>query len=166
VSDASTYRVYRADSSGNYGPYFELVAASGTSYTDTGLSPGTTYSYRVSAYNNSGGESERSSPVSATTLLPASGTLTITVGFNLGAITITGSNGTNTIRQTGSPQTLTLRAEGYTGVVWYVDGDTFSHSDEITIYASDYTTKLHSVTFTGSKSETPYAQAIPFTVLY
>jgi fibronectin type 3 domain-containing protein len=165
VSGASGYHVYRADSSGIYSTLPDIF---GISFTNTGLLPGTTYSYRVSAYNNSGGESERSSPVSAITPLPESGTLTITVGFDLGAITINGSNGTNFIRQTtGAPSSLTLSAEGYTGVAWYVDGNTsaLTYGNEITIYASDYTTKLHSVTFTGYKDGTPYAQAIPFTVL-
>jgi fibronectin type 3 domain-containing protein len=164
VSGATGYHVYRADSSGSYQP---LPDAYGTFCTDTGLLSGTIYSYRVSAYNSNGGESERSTPVSTATHLPPSGTLSITVGFDLGAITITGNDGANTIRQTGSPQALTLRAEGYTDVVWYVDGSTSGTSDNaITINAEDYTTKLHSVTFTGTKNGAPYAQAIPFTVLY
>jgi hypothetical protein len=91
------------------------------------------------------------------------------VGFNLGAITITGSDGTNLIRQaTGSPSSLELSAAGYDNVVWYVDGDTSApiSGDTLTINALAYTTKLHSVTFTGYKNGAPYAQAIPFTVLY
>jgi hypothetical protein len=94
------------------------------------------------------------------------GTLSITIGFNLGAIAITGSDGTNLIRQTGGPSSLELSAEGYTNVVWYVDGDTPGISGgTLTINAANYTTKFHSVTFTGYKNGTPYAQTIPFTVL-
>jgi hypothetical protein len=97
------------------------------------------------------------------------GSLDITIGFNLDAITIAGSNGTNLIRQTtGTPSSLEFSAEGYANVVWYVDGNTSApvSGDVLTINAANYTTKLHSVTFTGYKNGTPYAQIIPFTVVY
>jgi fibronectin type 3 domain-containing protein len=165
VNEASYYRVYRATSSGGY--YSNITSTSGTSFDDTGLSSNTTYYYKVSAYGNAG-ESALSSYTSAITP-PTPGILNITVGFNLGAIVITGSNGANTIRQTtGAPSSLELSAEGYTGVVWYVDGNTSApvSGNTLTINALEYTTKLHSVTFTGYKNGTPYAQAIPFTVLY
>jgi hypothetical protein len=163
VSGATGYRVYRADSS--YGYYSELASTSDTSYTDAGLSSNTSYYYKVSAYNSEG-EGERSYYTSATTLLPELGTLNITVGFNLGAITIAGSDGTNLIRQT-TASSLVLSAEGYTGVVWYVDGDTSAPTDgnTIIINALDYPTKLHSVTFTGYKNGVLFSQTIPFTVL-
>jgi uncharacterized repeat protein (TIGR02543 family) len=79
------------------------------------------------------------------------------------------SDGTNLIRQaTGSPSSLKLSAAGYAKVVWYVDGNTSTpiSGDTLTINAADYTTKLHSVAFTGYKNGTPYAQVIPFSVLY
>lgn len=59
VTDADTYNVYRDD----------VVVATGltvTSYRDTDLESGTTYSYQVSAVNEVG-ESERSTAASATT---------------------------------------------------------------------------------------------------
>ena len=60
VSDAVSYKVYRDGI---------LVASPTTnSSSDTGLSPGTNYSYTVSAVNIYGGESSQSSSVSATTL--------------------------------------------------------------------------------------------------
>jgi fibronectin type 3 domain-containing protein len=70
VSEANGYKLYRATS--NSGSY-TLVGDSITSdsYTDYGLSPDTTYYYRVSAYN-SNGESSRSSSASAKTLIPLS----------------------------------------------------------------------------------------------
>ena len=53
------YRVYRGGS---------LIASpSGTSYSDTGLAAGTTYSYRVAAYDAAGNASAQCSAVDATT---------------------------------------------------------------------------------------------------
>ena len=60
---ATGYRVKRATVSG--GPYAVVASPSSTSFTDTGLTNGTTYFYVVSAVN-SAGESANSSQVSAT----------------------------------------------------------------------------------------------------
>ena len=64
--DASTdnvgvagYRVYR---DGNV-----VYDGAGTGFTDTGLSAGTTYTYRVSAYDAAGNQSAQSAPLSAVT---------------------------------------------------------------------------------------------------
>lgn len=60
VAGASYYNIYRDNN---------LVASSTvSSYSDTGLSPSTTYTYNVSAVDVSGMESPKSSSVSATTL--------------------------------------------------------------------------------------------------
>jgi hypothetical protein len=61
VNGASGYNVYRGGSKANA----SLVG--GTSFTDSGLSPGTTYSWTVKAVDASGGESPASSPASGTT---------------------------------------------------------------------------------------------------
>lgn len=65
-SGLAGYRVYR-DGSGT-----PLVQQSGTTYSDTGLTASTLYSYRVSAYDNQGNESAQSSAQSATTAAVAS----------------------------------------------------------------------------------------------
>ncbi|WP_244864962.1 glycoside hydrolase family 48 protein [Xylanibacillus composti] len=63
-SGATHYTVKRATTSG--GPYAAVASeVSGTSYTDSGLTNGTTYYYVVSASNNAG-ESPNSAPASAT----------------------------------------------------------------------------------------------------
>jgi len=60
VSGAVYYNIYRDNA---------LIASSSvTSYSDTGLSPSTTYTYNVSAVDSSGMESPKSSSASATTL--------------------------------------------------------------------------------------------------
>jgi hypothetical protein len=69
VSGAEGYRIYRSNSStGNY----SFVGEGYESFNDIGLSPNTTYYYKVSAYNDHG-ESAQSSEASAKT--PTSGGL-------------------------------------------------------------------------------------------
>ena len=58
-SDLSYYKIYRD------GVY--IGQSTTTSYSDTGLSPGTTYTYEVSAVDTSGNEGPKSDPVSGTT---------------------------------------------------------------------------------------------------
>ncbi len=55
------YKIYR---NGSY-----LTSTEDTSYSDTGLAMGTTYSYRVSAYDDAGNESAQSSPAEDTTYI-------------------------------------------------------------------------------------------------
>jgi len=62
-SGATSYHVKRSTASG--GPYTQVGAPTAASFTDTGLTNGTTYYYVVSALNSSG-ESANSSQVSAT----------------------------------------------------------------------------------------------------
>lgn len=56
--------------------------ATGTSYTDTGLTPGTTYTYTVEAYDTNGDVSTASSSVSATTKSAYTETFNVTVPVN------------------------------------------------------------------------------------
>lgn len=67
-SGATSYNVKRSTTSG--GPYTTIASPSTTSYTDTGLTNGTTYYYVVAAVN-SAGSSANSSQVSATPSAPA-----------------------------------------------------------------------------------------------
>lgn len=57
--DLSHYNVYRDGS--------KIAETANTQYSDTGLSPETTYTYEVSAVDTSGNEGEKSDPASATT---------------------------------------------------------------------------------------------------
>ncbi len=59
VSGAASYTVYRNGSS--------VGSTASTSYTDTGLAPGTTYGYTVAGVDSDGATGATSSPVEATT---------------------------------------------------------------------------------------------------
>jgi hypothetical protein len=107
-----------------------------------------------------------SGPTAQIGLQPPGGR-TITIGFNYGAIAITGDDRTNNIFKTSTtPASITFSATGYDDVKWYVDGATFPAGTgaSIILGASDYSTKGHSITFTGWKDGKLYSQIIPFTV--
>jgi hypothetical protein len=70
VQNVALYHVKRAAASG--GPYSEVAAPTGATYTNTGLNNGTPYYYVVSA-GNAAGESGNSNEVSATPVAGATG---------------------------------------------------------------------------------------------
>lgn len=77
VTDAASYNVYRATTSG--GPYTQIATGlTGTTYTDTGLTNGTTYYFAVTAANDAG-ESAYSNEVTATPEAAWNGLLRITM---------------------------------------------------------------------------------------
>ena len=96
-----------------------ITSTTSTSYSDTGLAGGTTYSYTVAAYDNAGNTSGQSSSASATTLPPVAATLNkgtwrwLKRGNNAPqvdtAVVCTGSGGTGS---------------GYTYAWQWVSGDT------------------------------------------
>src|SRR5262249_40726084 len=67
---ATSYNVYRATTSNGQGATPYRTGVTGPGFTDTGVTAGTTYFYRVSAVNTAG-ESARSSEVSATPTAPS-----------------------------------------------------------------------------------------------
>jgi fibronectin type 3 domain-containing protein len=89
VAGASEYFVYRGTSTN--GTYTKITTSdlATTSYTDTGLSAGTTYYYKVSA-SNSAGEGAQSAYISATTLLalPAAPTVVTAIAASSTSITV------------------------------------------------------------------------------
>jgi hypothetical protein len=110
-----------------------------------------------------------SSTATAQVAAPLPGTGSITIGFNYGVITITGSDGVNNIYKstTSTPNSITLNASAdYTDVKWYIDGDNTPVGTEssITLEASAYSAKAHSITFTGTRDDALYSQELPFTV--
>lgn len=81
---ASYYMIYRSDA--YYGTYSCIAASTSNNYTDTGLSSGSTYYYKIEGINNSGSSIYYSSAVSATAL---SGRL---YGSSIAAERLYGSN--------------------------------------------------------------------------
>jgi len=124
------YKIYRDGT--------EIATTTNTSYTDTGLQPSTTYTYRVSAYDASGNESQKSDPVSATTKNE-------TIPPVISQIQV--SNITN------SSVTITwVTDEPSTSQVRYGETTNYDHTTNLD---ADLVTE-HSVTITGLSSDTTY----------
>jgi hypothetical protein len=104
---------------------------------------------------------------------PEPGSLSITIGENLAhEVTVTGYSGSIILSKTGANTALTLTAEGYSDVVWYVDGEaTGVTGGSFTLDAASFDIRNHSVTFWGVRESgpggpgIPYAKLIPFTVV-
>jgi uncharacterized repeat protein (TIGR02543 family) len=156
------YRWERSDSAG--GAYTNIPGANAGTYT---LAMADLDKYiRVTVSRTGYNGTQTSGSTAQVTLQPAGGRI-ITIGFNYGAIAITGDNGTNEIyKASAAPNSVTLSAADYEDVQWYVDGGVFpaGTGDSITLSASDYSAKSHSITFTGKKDGKLYSQVIPFTV--
>lgn len=63
--DLAGYKIYGATSSGAYGAAVATVPANATSFVATGLQPGVTYFFVITAFDTAGNESARSDQVSA-----------------------------------------------------------------------------------------------------
>lgn len=120
VTGASSYNVFRNGNKVN------ALGVTGTSYTDTGLSPGTTYSWTVAGVDANGNQGALSSPASGTTTgttasCYTSSNYTHTVqgrAHHSGGYTY--ANGSN--QNMGLWNTFTVRTLKQTGPNYYVIG--------------------------------------------
>ena len=122
ATGATSYNVYRGTSAGGEGTTAYETGVTGTSFSDTGLSPGSTYYYFVTAVNGAG-ESGHSSETSATTVPTAPGNLVATASgttIGLSWSAATGATSYNVYRGTSAG------GEGTTAYETGVTGTSFS----------------------------------------
>ncbi|GMK37673.1 hypothetical protein PCCS19_07270 [Paenibacillus sp. CCS19] len=155
---ATSYNVKRATTSG--GPYTTVATGvTGTTYTNTGLTNGTTYYYVVSAVN-SAGESANSTQVSATPVAPvtipaAPTTLTATAGNAQVALNWSASTGAtsyNVKRSATSGGAFTTVATGVAGTTFTDTGLT---------NGTTYYYVVTAVNSAGESGNSPVASATP-----
>ncbi len=149
VPGATGYNVKRATTSG--GPYTTIATVTGTSFTDTGRTNGTTYFYVVSAFN-ANGESANSGQVSATPMAA-----NFTLSANPSNLTINrGAGGTSAItitRSGGFSSSVALSASGLPSGVTatFNPASTTGTSSALTLAASSAAALgMVSVTVTGT----------------
>ena len=140
---ATKYDIYRYRASdGNY-PY--LAQTTSTSYPDTGLTNGTTYSYKVSALNANNNESAAAGPVSATPAAGGGGGV-VTGDFNPPSISEI------KVSATSNSATITWKTDE-SSISWIVYGQTTDYGKEIK--TTTYTTS-HSVVLSDFSPTTTY----------
>ncbi|MBO9599303.1 MAG: fibronectin type III domain-containing protein, partial [Cohnella sp.] len=155
---ATSYTVKRAATAG--GPYTNVATAvTTTSYTDTGVTNGTTYYYVVSA-SNSAGSSANSAQVSATptatTQVPAAPTgLTATAGNAQAALSWTASTGATSY----TVKRATTTGGPYTNVATGVT--TTSYTDTGLTNGTTYYYVVSATNSAGSSSNSAQVSATP-----
>ena len=126
--ESVTYNVYRGTAAGSINSKTKIASdLSATTYTDTAVTPGSTYYYQVTAWNAKG-ESAASNEVKVTIgSLPAPAVLTATVSggdVNLAWSAVSGATGYNVYRGTTQTGTLAAKARIATGVAATTYSDT------------------------------------------
>lgn len=107
-SGSTGYKVLRSTTSG--GPYTQIAAPSGSTYSDTGLTNGTTYYYVVVAVN-AAGTSANSNQASATPIAAPS-PATVTLAASPATIV---SGGSSTLTWSSTNATTCAASAGWTG---------------------------------------------------
>jgi len=141
TSGVAGYDVYRNGS--------KIAAVTTTNYSDSGLSPATTYSYTVDAYDNAGNRSAQSNAVKATTQTVAY-TITATAGTG-GSISPAGATAVNS----GGSQTYTVApSSGYS--ISSVQADGVS-AGSVSSYTFSSVTANHTISATFTSTSTTSA---------
>jgi fibronectin type 3 domain-containing protein/PKD repeat protein len=157
-SGATSYNIYRSTTSGGEGSTPFQTGISGTSYTNTGLTNGTTYYYQVSAVNG-GGQSGKSGEASATPqpAAPAAPTnLSATAGVAQVSLTWNASSGATSYHIYRS---ATSGAEGNTPFQTGISGT--SYTDTGSTNGTTYYYQVSAVNSTGESVKSGEASATP-----
>jgi len=146
VSGASYYDIYRKSDS----TYPFYASTTDTSYTDTGLTNGTTYYYKVSALNSDGDESAATEAVSATP--QASGGGAVVSGGGVTGDTTAPSISDISSKVGTSTATITWQTSE-ASLTWIIYGTSTDYGleEKTTTYLTS-----HSVTLTDLTPETTY----------
>jgi fibronectin type 3 domain-containing protein len=159
-SGATSYSVYRSTTSGGEGTTAYASGITGTSYTDTAVTDGTKYYYKVAAVN-SAGTSAQSSEVSATptsgvTIPPVPTGVSATAGTNqvsLGWTASSGATSYNVYRSTSSGgEGTTAYASGITGT---------SYTNTAVTDGTKYYYKVAAVNSAGTSAQSSEVSATP-----
>jgi kumamolisin len=126
-TDGTSYKVYRGTSSGGE-PFYKSVSTS--AYTDSGVSAGTTYYYRVTAVNSKGYESDYSNEASAKLAIVAlqissgpsaspsqtSATISWTTNVQSNSVVSYGKTSTSLTKKVSNNSLVTSHSIGLTGL--------------------------------------------------
>jgi hypothetical protein len=123
--EVAGYRVYRNNS--------QIATTQATSYSDTAVSPGTTYTYAVAAYDAAGNISNKSASVSATSQSPSPDTIPPTVSITFPASNANVS-GSITVSANASDNV------GVSGVQFKLDGNNLGAEDTTSPYSTSWNT--------------------------
>ena len=157
-SGATSYNVYRGTSSGGESGTPIATGLTGTSYTDSSVTNGTTYFYKAAAVNAAGtsGQSNEASATPQPPVPPAPSGLTATGGSATVSLTWTGSSGAtsyNVYRGTTSGgESSTAIASGLTST---------SYTDSSVTNGTTYFYKVAAVNAAGTSGQSNEASAAP-----
>jgi fibronectin type 3 domain-containing protein len=150
-SGATSYNVYRATSRGTESSTPYKTGLAGTSFTDTGLTSGAGFFYKVSSVN-AGGESGRSGEASATTIALPPAALTVAAAATRVALTWSPSAGAASYNVY---RAITSRGEGATPYRIGITG--LSFTDLGVASGASYFYQITAVNSGGESGKSPQA---------
>jgi len=110
--DLAGYRVYRRNADGSW-PTTPLTTTTVSNYTNSGLTNGTSYTYRVTAVDGSGNESAPSASVSATPVTAGAGDPVVTAAGDIAGSATDGVATAEMIKGINPSAVLTLGDNAY-----------------------------------------------------